>query len=338
MGAALVTGGSGFVGSWLVRALQEHGEDVRVLDLVDDPGRHPDVEFIAGDVRDPMTCARACERVHVVYHAAGAVPLTRSRSVLWSVNRDGTRVLLAAARSRSVRKLVFLSSSAVYGIPAANPVLEDTEPGPIEEYGRAKLAAEEAVHDAVTEGLDATIVRPRTVVGAGRLGIFALLFEAVRRGNDVFVFGTGANRYQFIHPADVADACIRAARRPGASLYNVGAERFGTMRETLEGLIAHAGTSSRVRSVPSLFSVLLDLAWSVRLAPIAPYALRLYGRELYFDVSKAKNELGWSSRYGNQEMLCEAYDWYLKHGDAASSSPHRRGVRSGVLSLLKWLP
>ena len=94
--------------------------------------------------------------------------------------------------------------------------------------------------DTPRRGLDVSIIRPRTIMGHGRLGIFQILFEWIRTGYNVPVLGRGDNVYQFVHADDLADACILAAARPGVATYNCGTDRFGTMRED-------AGTSLRPR-------------------------------------------------------------------------------------------
>jgi nucleoside-diphosphate-sugar epimerase len=190
--------------------------------------------------------------------------------------------------------------------------------------------------------LDVTIVRPRTILGHGRLGIFQILFEWVREGANIPVLGGGENVYQFVHAADLAE-CIRlAAARPGAAIYHAGAARFGTMREALEALCRHAATGSRVVSVP-----LRAAEWGMRLAsalglsPLGPYHSLMYGRSLWFDISRAQRELGWEPRYSNAEMLCESFDWYLNHRAevlaARGQSPHRSAVKQGVLALVRRL-
>ncbi len=163
----------------------------------------------------------------------------------------------------------------MFGIPEHNPVTEDSPCRPLEAYGRAKLRAELLCHDAVAAGLDVTIVRPRTVLGHGRLGVMALLFEFVADGAPVFVLGAGDNRYQLVHANDLADACLRAGRRPGPSVYNVGALEFGTMRETLQALVDHAQTGSHVRSLPvaparvAMHGARVARARAVRAVPLA---------------------------------------------------------------------
>jgi nucleoside-diphosphate-sugar epimerase len=250
--------------------------------------------------------------------------------------------VLVAARDAHVAKVVHTSSSAVYGIPERNPVTELTPFRPLESYGRAKLRAELACHDAIAAGLDVTIIRPRTVLGHGRLGVMALLFDFVADGAPIFVLGGGHNRYQFVHAADLADACLRAAERAGPSVYNVGALEFETMRETLQALVDHAGTGSRLRSLPvAPARFAMHALASLDLVPFAPYHWLLYSESLYFDVTQACTELGWQPRHSNASMLIESYEWFLTHrrdADDAGRSHHQSPVRPGVLRLLKALP
>ena len=132
------------------------------------------------------------------------MPLAKDRGQFWSVNRDGTRILLDAARQAGVGKVVYTSSSAVFGIPEAVPVTIDTRPNPGEDYGRAKLAGEDLCRAANAGGLDVSIIRPRTILGHGRLGIMQILFDWVATGRDVPVFDGGHSTYQFVHADDLA--------------------------------------------------------------------------------------------------------------------------------------
>lgn len=337
----LITGGSGYFGSVLTDAVLARGDTVRILDL-NPPAQRDDVEFVEGDVRDRDTVARACDGVDVVLHNVAQVPLARDRHLFWSVNMLGTAHVLLAARDAGARKVVSTSSSAIFGIPEHNPVDETTPAHPLEAYGRAKLQAEHLCHDAARGGLDVTIVRPRTILGHGRLGIMAVLFEFVAAGAPVYVLGKGDNRYQFVHANDLADACLRAADRPGATTYNIGTTEFGTMRETLEALCAHAGTGSKVRSLPKAPArVGMELAGRTRLAPFAPYHWLLYGESLWFDTTKAQTELGWQPKHSNAAMVVESYEWFLAHrGEIGThgGSHHQSPVKLGLLRALSRLP
>ncbi len=338
----LVTGGSGYFGSVLADALLARGDAVRVLDLNPPGGNAGAVDFVEGDVRDAAVVRAACDGVDVVLHNVAQVPLAKDRALFDAVNVGGTANVLVAARDAGVAKVVSTSSSAIYGIPESNPVTEDTPGRPLEAYGRAKLRAEVLCREAAATGVDVTIVRPRTILGHGRLGIMAVLFEFVAEGAPVYVLGSGDNRYQFVHANDLADACIRAGDREGPTSYNVGATDFGTMRETLEALVDHAGTGSRVRSLPVAPARLAMRALGTSgQAPFAPYHWLLYSESLWFDTTKARSELGWAPSASNASMVVESYEWFLAHRrELAESggSHHQSPVPLGLLKLLKRLP
>jgi len=336
---SLVTGGSGYFGSLLVARLLESGHEVRVLDIDDAIDRPPEVEFVRGDIRDPSAVGRAVSDVDIVFHNVAQVPLARDPVLLRTVNVDGTRTLLAAADAGGVRKVVHTSSSAVFGVPDANPVLPTTVPKPEEAYGHAKLAAEWACLDAARAGLDVSIVRPRTILGHGRLGIFGILFDWVADGADPIVLGDGSNRYQFVHAEDLADACIAAGHTEGPDVFNIGADRFGTMLETLEGLCAHAGTGSEVRRLPAgPAGLAMRVTARLGLTPFAPYHWLMYSKSMWFDIDHARTRLGWEPRWSTDEMFAQSYDWFLEHRERtadAHASRHRRSAKQGVLSILK---
>jgi nucleoside-diphosphate-sugar epimerase len=340
--SVLITGGSGYFGTILAERALARGDAVRILDLNLPGPSLSAAAFVAGDVRDAETVRGACDGIDVVFHNVAQVPLAKDRALFDEVNVGGTENVLVAARDAHVAKVVHTSSSAVYGIPEHNPVTDSTPFRPLEAYGRAKLRAELACQDAIAAGLDVTIVRPRTVLGVGRLGVMALLFDFVADGAPVFVLGGGHNRYQFVHAADLADACLSAADRAGPSAYNVGALEFGTMRETLQALVDHAGTGSRLRSLPAAparFS--MHALASLGLVPFAPYHWLLYSESLYFDVSRARTELGWEPQHSNASMVIESYEWFLAHrrdADETGRSHHQSPVRPGVLRALKAFP
>jgi nucleoside-diphosphate-sugar epimerase len=182
-------------------------------------------------------------------------------------------------------------------------------------------------------------MRPRTLVGHGRLGLFSILFDWVADGVPVFVLGKGDNPYQFVHADDMANACILAAQREGPTSYNIGAAEFGTMRETLEALTIHAGTGASVWPLPVRPAIFAMAGLSrVGLAPFGAYHWLVYGKPLWFDITKARTELNWEPKYSNNAMLCEAYDWFVEHRDHLASegrSLHQSPTKQGVLRLLR---
>lgn len=339
----LVTGGSGYFGETVVQRLLARGDRVRILDLVENPDKPDGVEIVRGDVRDEAIVRRAFVGVSVVHHNVAQVPLAKDREQFWSVNVEGTRNVLAAALDAGVRKVILTSSSAVYGVPEHNPVTRETVPRPREAYGAAKLEGEHLAQRYVDRGLDVTIVRPRTVLGHGRLGIFQVLFEWIRTGKPVYLMGSGHNKYQFVHADDLADVCLAADEREGPAVYLAGAADFGTMRELLEGLVHHAGTGSPVRSLPARPAELaMNATAALGLSPLGPYHALMYGRELYFDIEPTRRELDWEPRYGSSAMIAESYDWYVANRDdvlaRSGASHHRSPVKLGALKLLELLP
>jgi nucleoside-diphosphate-sugar epimerase len=340
MATSLITGGSGYFGSLLRDRLITKGEKVRIFDISDAEDRTKDVEFVQGDIRDESSVRKACEGCNVVYHCVAQVPLAKDKHLFDSVNIQGTENLLKSALAAKSGKVIYVSSSAVFGAPETNPVTESTPPAPAEAYGMAKLKGETCCADYVKQGLDVSVIRPRTIMGHGRLGIFQILFEWIRTGYNVPVLGGGLNVYQFVHADDLADACVLAAKSPGPATFNCGTDRFGTMREVLENLCKHAGTGSRVKNVPLTPAVfMMNVTSAIGLSPLGPYHALMYGRSMYFDVTKAKTGLGWKPRFSNDEMFIQSYDWYVKNREkilaSHGASHHRSAVKQGVLGLVK---
>ncbi|MCU0693528.1 MAG: NAD-dependent epimerase/dehydratase family protein, partial [Polyangiaceae bacterium] len=319
------------------------GVCARILDLVDNDDRPRDIEFVKGDVRDANVVRRAMRGVEVVHHNVAQVPLAKDRRLFRSVNIDGTRIVLDQALRAGVRKVVLVSSSAVYGAPERNPVTLQTPLRPREAYGAAKLEGEAMADDFRAKGLQIDVVRPRTILGHGRLGIFQILFEWVRRGKPVYLLGSGHNRYQFVHADDLAEVCLLAASRNDSGTYLAGAERFGSVRELVTNLVAHAGSASPIRSLPFGPTQLAMKATStLGLSPLGPYHALMYGREMFFDVGPTKAVLGWQPRHSNDDMVQESYDWYVAHRAEVlarhNASHHRSPVKLGVLKLLEFIP
>ena len=160
----------------------------------------------------------------------------------------------------------------------------------------------------------------------------------------MFVLGRGDNRYQFVHADDLADACLRAADRPGPAVYNIGATEFGTMRETLQALVDHAGTGSRVRSLPVGAGARRHAALvaELGLAPFAPYHWLLYGESLWFDTTRARTELGWQpaalQRLDGRSSPTSGSSRTGRELGRGGGSHHQSPVRPGLLRLLKLLP
>ncbi len=338
---ALITGGSGYFGSLLVKRLLLNNWKCKILDINEFYGSK-EVEFIKGDIRNNELLNKVCKNIDIVFHNVAQVPLVKDKALFDSVNIDGTLNILNASRKCGVKKVIYTSSSAVYGIPSSNPVTENMIPNPKEDYGQAKYIAETKCLDFISDELDIIIIRPRTILGHGRLGIFQILFEWIKSGYNIPVLGNGNNIYQFLHADDLADALILSANpKIKSGIYNCGAEKYGTMREVLENLCHYANSGSVVKKIPFRLAVVgMKISGFLGISPLGDYHALMYGRDMYFDIKKAKMELSWEPKFSNNEMFKESYDWYCQNRnnilkDVSKGSPHQSLVKEGALSVLK---
>ena len=336
-----ISGGAGFLGLHLARRLLADGHAVRSLDLV--PLHEPslDVEELRGDIRDEAAARQLVDGARILVHAAAALPIRGSRREIRSVNVDGTLTLLAAAAEAGVRRVVLVSSTAVYGVPEKHPIEEDDPLDGVGHYGDSKIEAERICRAFIERGLDCVILRPKTFIGPERLGVFEILFDWIREGRRIYVLGDGSNRYQLLAVADLVEAIVLAASKRAARgrTLNVGAKEFGTVREDLQALIDHAGSASRITPVPARpAEVALRALELARLSPLVEWHYKTAHRDSFVAVSAAEQILGWRPRLSNAEALIETYDWYLAHREEIVGSAgitHRVPWNQRALAVLK---
>ena len=178
-----ISGGAGFLGLHLSRRLVADGHAVRTLDVapLDDAGLEGRVEELRGDVRSTVDARRLVAGADVLVHAAAALPIQESRAAIRSVNVDGAAVTFAAALEAGVRRVVLISSTAVYGVPEHHPIHEDDPLVGVGHYGESKIDAERLCDAFARRGLETVIVRPKTFLGPERLGVFEILFDWIRK-------------------------------------------------------------------------------------------------------------------------------------------------------------
>ena len=285
-----MTGGGGFIGSNIVRALLDRGDEVRILDNFSTGNRANldglDVDVVEGELRSYERVHNAVRGVEVVFHlgALGSVPRSVQDPLTSSaVNVEGTLNVLLAARDEGVRRVVFSSSSSVYGTRRELPVSEDLPPDPISPYGVAKLAAERycVSFSRVYESFETVVVRYFNVFGPRQspysqyAAVIPLFITAIANGEPIRIFGDGEQRRDFTYVSNVVDGTIRAAEAGGANgrIFNIAASHPVTVNAVADAIGRILDKEVRRRNEPPRAGDIRD-SWA--------------------DVTAAREVLGWA--------------------------------------------
>ncbi len=341
-----VTGGAGFLGYHVARAASERGDRVRLLDIAPFvPEEYaPGTELVHADVRQAAHLAESLAGVDAVVHAAAALPLWRRDEIL-QTNIEGTRNVLEAAERLGIPRVVYISSTAVYGVPKVHPLDETSPLDGVGAYGESKIAAERLCEEFRARGLCVPVIRPKTFIGSARLGVFQILYDWVQSGKRIPIIGNGSNRYQLLEVRDLVEAiflCVTGPVDAANATFNVGAREFRTVREDLTALCEYARSGARVMATPApLVKAALGLFEALHLSPLYKWVYGTADRDSYVDTTRIETALGWRPRYSNAEALIASYQWYLEHEaelEPGTGVTHRIKWNQGVLGFFKrWL-
>lgn len=313
----LITGGTGFLGVHLARLLLSKKYNVILLDIApltaDDLMRK--VTVIDADIREYKKMEEAMANVDYVVHAAAALPIQHERKYIFDVNVNGTRQVLKAALKNKVKRLVYISTTAMYGVPKTLPEKETDKIYPIGHYGESKAEGEKLCREFEKKGLSINILRPKTFLGPERLGVFTIWFEAIYNNRPVFMLGNGENLYQLLEVQDICDAIEKAlVTKIHGETFNIGADDFGTWKDNLTDLIKHAKSKSKLVTLPVRSTQMaLYILETFNLSPIVAWHYKTFPVNSYVSTQKAKKKIGFKPTKGNKDILIESYDWYKKH-------------------------
>ena len=320
---ALVTGGTGFLGANLAAGLLDRGWRVRILRRSTsslDAVKDVNVEHAIGDVLEPDSLLAAMQGVEVVFHVAAiSIYWRNTPDVIYTVNVDGTRRVLDAAKQSGVKRVVFTSSGAAVGIARGRPSNEDD---PYHEkivrfpYGHSKWLAEGVARQAVQQGQDVTIVNPTVIVGPRDLnwGSGSIIKEVAQRRVPAVPPG-GVN---YVAVEDVVAGHIAAAEKGrSGERYILSGENL-THRQLMDIVARVVGVKPPRFTIPS--ALIPPLAFALDVAsrlgaklPLDATQLRLSREFIWFDNAKAKRELG-LPHTPIEGAVKRAYEWYTANG------------------------
>jgi nucleoside-diphosphate-sugar epimerase len=305
----LVTGGAGFIGSAIARALLARGDRVRILDDFSSGKREnladirADVELIEGSILDERALGRAVDKVKVIFHEAAIPSVPRSMAEPLEnheANATGTMKVLLAAKRAAVERLVYAASSAAYGDDPRLPKIEDMLTGPISPYGGSKLVGEIYCQVfSAAYGLPTVCLRYFNVFGPRQdpqseyAAVIPKFITRALAGGTPIIFGDGTQSRDFCYIDNVVEANLKAASAANAAgrVYNVACGVATTLNEVVEVLGTVLGRRIEAQHEPERAG---DIKHSVA------------------DISAARAALGYTAGISFAEGLRRTVDWYRR--------------------------
>lgn len=329
----LITGGSGFVGSYFYEALHEAGDELVILDLVKPDFRFLMADYIEGDIRDPGAVRKAmlgCDRV--LHLAAAHHDFGISDETYFSVNRDGTKVITDVMAEQGVKDLCFYSSAAVYGW-APEPRDESVTPEPLSAYGASKLAGEQVIRNwsRAHDDRRALVIRPTVIFGARNYANMYSLIRQIERGRFVQV-GEGRNIKSLAYVENIVGATryLWEKNRPESSfeVFNY-ADTPHLDSAAIAGAVYDAlGKRRPGFRVPMSAALLAALPFDLVIKltgknlPVSSARIKkLAGVQTRFEAEKVV-EAGYRARYTIEAGIAKMVDWYLEQGRAQTPVWH----------------
>lgn len=339
-----ITGGAGFLGINLTRYLLAKGHQIVSIDFAEYTYPEKDVvNAILGDIRHPDEVREAVKGCDVVVHTAAALPLYTPEDI-FSTDIEGSRIVFEESYKAGIKRVIQISSTAVYGIPKHHPIYENDELIGVGPYGKAKIEAEKVCADFRNKGMCVPIIRPKSFVGPERLGVFAMFYDWASSGHGFPVLGNGRNLYQYLDVDDLCDAiytCITGDAEVVNDTFNVGAKEFGTFGGDFQAVLDKAGFGKHVKCFPAAPAVLaLRLLEKLHLSPLYEWVYETAYRDSFVSIEKAEKALNFKPKYSNKQALLRNYEWYLANRSKFQNQTgvsHRVPWKQGALELLKKL-
>ena len=309
----LVTGGSGFIGNYLVRELLEEHYSVKVMSRQLDDSTSARISLVQGDLLDPETLTDVVRDVDIVFHNAAHAADFGPKEKFFAVNVEGTRNLMNACRVAGVKRIVYTSSAGVYGFPNTRELIVETSPtNPMNPYQLSKLEAERLLLQA--HDLHISIIRPPLVLGA--TGHATHLLMRRLQSQSLPYFGSGNTYISIAHPGDVA-RCMRLAAEHDnqGEVFNVVSFTcsirylFTSLATALEIEPPHRSLPYSLAYVYALLSELLTVLIGCN-PQLTRFRVKSFGTDRMISAQKARDVLGFSPEYDVSSTVADMVSWY----------------------------
>lgn len=330
----LITGAAGFIGSHLVEYLLKDGESIgrlRLILLENEstkflPQKKNDI--VRGDIRNKDFVKKAMEGVETVYHLAAITSTSIDKStykMYKEVNVDGTSNLLEACARKKIQKFIFFSTVAVYGLPPwTGDIINWDESHPktySEAYGKSKLEAEEKIIGAHKKwGIPYAIIRPANVYGPRNFGQIYSLYKSIKN-HQFFMIGNGKNKMHYVYVTDLVKAVRQIQLSPNRSGdYIIASEEpteFGNIIRYVAESINEKTPKLHIPKIIALIaSSILNICGKIIgvKSPLFPDRVKVMTMNYYYNISKARKEVGYNPKVSFQKGAIETGKWYLKNG------------------------
>jgi len=317
---ALVTGGTGFVGSHLVDELLKNDYTVKVLIRLTSNLSYlkgKPVSLITGDLSDVSSLIAACKGNDVIFHVAALPHEQRHLRSFYKVNTKGTKNLLEASTQSGVRHFVLMSTTSIYGFPSIPILKEEHATMPKTKYGRSKYLAEQLLwHYGKTHNMHVAAVRAPWITGPRNYKTPHII-RTIEEGRFFYV-RTPQTVISIVDVRDVADCLRHAAEHPETNGQAMNVKSFDcTVQAYIEAIAAKLSVSSPTRTLPLQTALLLaacaEAAWlpTGREPPITRHQVRTLGTTRTFDISRAL-AIGYNPRHTMEETVSDTIDWAQK--------------------------
>jgi len=341
----LITGGAGFLGLHLATLFCKRKANITLVDIAPyNKKEYPKgCSLINGDVRDKKLMDILTKDKDVVIHAAAALPLW-SKKEIFDTNVNGTKNILDVSLKNRVKRFIFISSTAVYGIPKRHPIFETDSIVGVGPYGQSKIEAERVCQEYRKKGLTVTIIRPKTFIGTHRLGVFEILYDWIKDGKKIPMIGSGNNRYQLLEVDDLAEMIylisITKNIKDINTVFNIGAEKFSTVKEDLQKLFDYANSGSKLLPTPAI--LVKKTLWffeKLKISPLYQWIYDTADKDSFVSINRVTKVLKWKPRYSNSQSLIKSFQWYLDNYKEIKLRPsgitHTVGWKQGILGFIK---